>query len=356
MKKYLIPIILLPLLAFSSLVSAETKTFVKEYSYQASEYDSKVSCRALALEQVKRLLLEELGTYLESDTEVKNFQLTKDQIIILTAGIVRTEIIEEKWDGKTYSLKAKIIADPNDVASSIEKLRQDRQKTREMEEMRQRADEELKEIERLRKELEIAKAEKPNLSQYNKAINGLSATDWFQKGKAFENAGNHKQAIEANTRAIELDPKYAYAFNNRGNTYGNLGDYKQAIRDYDRAIELNPKDADAFNNRGTAYNDLGDHRQAIRDYNRAIELDPKDAAAYYNRAIAYGKIGDHRQEIRDYNRAIELNPKYAKAYYNRGIYYSGLGDHQQAISNIKTAARLGDKKAQDFLRSKGIGW
>jgi len=322
MKKYLIPIILLPLLAFSSLVSAETKTFVKEYSYQASEYDSKVSCRALALEQVKRLLLEELGTYLESDTEVKNFQLTKDQIIILTAGIVRTEIIEEKWDGKTYSLKAKIIADPNDVASSIEKLRQDRQKTREMEEMRQRADEELKEIERLRKELEIAKAEKPNLSQYNKAINGLSATDWFQKGKAFENAGNHKQAIEANTRAIELDPKYAYAFNNRGTAYGNLGD----------------------------------HRQAIRDYNRAIELDPKDAAAYYNRAIAYGKIGDHRQEIRDYNRAIELNPKYAKAYYNRGIYYSGLGDHQQAISNIKTAARLGDKKAQDFLRSKGIGW
>ena len=134
MKKYLIPIIFLSLLVFSSLVSAETKTFVKEYSYQASEYDSKVSCRALALEQVKRLLLEELGTYLESETEVKNFQLTKDQIVILTAGIVSAEIIDEKWDGKTYSLKAKIAADPKDVYNSIDKLRQDRQKTKELEE------------------------------------------------------------------------------------------------------------------------------------------------------------------------------------------------------------------------------
>jgi hypothetical protein len=157
MKKYLIPIISLSLLVFSSFVSAETRTFVKEYSYQASEYDSKVSCRALALEQVKRLLLEELGTYLESETEVKNFQLTKDQIVILTAGIVQAEIIDEKWDGKTYYLKAKIAADPKEVIKSIDLLRQDRQKTKELEETKKKADEALREVERLRKELEIGK-------------------------------------------------------------------------------------------------------------------------------------------------------------------------------------------------------
>ena len=158
-KKYLIPIIFLSLLVFSSLVSAETKTIVKEYSYQASEYDSKVSCRALALEQVKRLLLEELGTYLESDTEVKNFHLTKDEIVILTAGIVSAEIIDESWDGKTYYLKAMIGADPKEVIKSIDLLRQDRQKTKELEETRKKADEALKEVEKLKKELKTAKVE-----------------------------------------------------------------------------------------------------------------------------------------------------------------------------------------------------
>src|SRR3989304_7100342 len=167
---------------FSSIASAGQFTFQKQYSYQASEADSKLSCRAIALEQVKRLLLEELGTYLESGTEVKNFQLTKDQITILTAGIVRAEIVAEKWDGKVYYLKAKITADPKEVIKSLNDLRQDRQKTKELEEARKKAEEALKEGEKLRSELEIAKAGKLEQDQYNEAVNRLSATDYFEKG------------------------------------------------------------------------------------------------------------------------------------------------------------------------------
>ena len=184
-RKGFIPLITLVFLfIMADSAFAETKVFVEEYAYQASEYDSKVSCRALALEQVKRLLLEKLGTYLESETEVKNFQLTRDQIVILTAGIVSTEIIDEKWDGKTYSLKAKINADPKDVINSIEKLRQDRQKTKELGEVRKKADEALREVERLKKELEIAKAGQGEQDQYRNAVNRLSATFWFEKGLA----------------------------------------------------------------------------------------------------------------------------------------------------------------------------
>jgi hypothetical protein len=145
------------LLFIPNLTFAETKTFIKEYTYQASEYDSKVSCRALALEQVKRLLLEELGTYLESQTEVKNFQMTKDQITTLTAGIVSTEIIKDTWDGKVYWLQAKIAADPQDVMKSIDSLRKDRAKVKELEELRKKSEELLKENERLNKELKMAK-------------------------------------------------------------------------------------------------------------------------------------------------------------------------------------------------------
>ena len=88
----------------TSTASAKSVTFQREYSYQASETDSKLSCRAIALEQVKRLLLEELGTYLEARTEVKNYRLTSDQIRTLTAGIVQTKIVDEKWDGRGYWL------------------------------------------------------------------------------------------------------------------------------------------------------------------------------------------------------------------------------------------------------------
>lgn len=89
-------------LLIPNVTCAEMKTFIKEYTYQASEDDSRNSSRIIALREVKRILLEELGTYLESVTEVQNFQLTKDQITMLTAGIVQTEIVDEKWDGRTY--------------------------------------------------------------------------------------------------------------------------------------------------------------------------------------------------------------------------------------------------------------
>ena len=56
-------------------VLAGMRIFVKEYAYQASELDSKASCRATALEQVKREILEELGTYVESTAVVQDFAI-----------------------------------------------------------------------------------------------------------------------------------------------------------------------------------------------------------------------------------------------------------------------------------------
>ena len=53
---------------------AKTVTYIKEYHYQASELDSKVTSRSVALAQVKKLLLEELGTYLISESAVKDFE------------------------------------------------------------------------------------------------------------------------------------------------------------------------------------------------------------------------------------------------------------------------------------------
>jgi tetratricopeptide (TPR) repeat protein len=39
-----------------------------------------------------------------------------------------------------------------------------------------------------------------------------------------------------------------------------------AIADYNQAIQLNPKYAKAFNNRGFAYNNKGEYDRAIADY------------------------------------------------------------------------------------------
>jgi len=246
----------------------------------------------------------------------------KDQVFILTFVIVTAEIMEGKWDSNTYYPQAKITADPKDVVNSIENLRQDHQKTKELEKTRMKADAALREGEKLKNDLAKAKIGKKEQDQYKKTTNGLSAIDWFEKGNALITAGKYKEGVEAYTSAIELDPKYV----------------------------------DAFIFRGIAYRALGDNRQAIKDFGKAIEMDPKYTKAYVNRGDSYGELGDHRQAIKDYDKAIQVDTKLAPAYYNRGIAYGKLGNHQQKIEDFKIAARLGDKEAQDCLRANGISW
>jgi tetratricopeptide (TPR) repeat protein len=364
MKKIISLIIALLLLISISPAFAETKTFIKEYTYQASEYDSKVSCRALALEQVKRMLLEELGTYLESQTEVKNFQMTKDQIITLAAGIVMVQIIDERWDGKTYFLKAKMAADPQDVYKSIDNLRQDHQKAKEMEESRQRADDALREVEKLKKKLDIAKAGKTEQAQYQKAVNRLSATDWYERGHALsKSGGTWQQAMDSYTMAIDLDPGYADAYFSRAMIALVITkDYSQAIRDFSRCMELEPKTSShlfVYLYRGSAYIGLGDHRRAIMDYDRVIELNYDTSItsmAYAGRGDAHAWLGNYNQTIKDYDKAIELYPKNSIAFAHRGWAYVHLKNYMQATSDFKIAAKLGDKETQDFLRKEGIEW
>lgn len=160
-------------LLLSGVASAEMKTFIRDYTYQASEADSKQSCRVLATEQVKRLLLEELGTYLESHTEVVNSELTKDQINTLTAGIVKTSIVAEKWDGQDYWLQAKMVADPDEVARTVEKLSKDGQSVKKLEDDRRNREITMKDIDSLRKDMVVEKDNPQKVKEYNDKIQSL---------------------------------------------------------------------------------------------------------------------------------------------------------------------------------------
>lgn len=267
-------------LFISNSTFAETKTIIKEYTYQASEVDSKVSSRAIAIEQAKRLLLEELGTYLESKTEVTNFHLTKDQITAWTAGIVKTEILTEDWNGKTYHLVAKIAADPDEVAKTVDALRKDQEKTKELEDVRKKADSALKEVEKLKKELEISKKDKTKIIQYNEAIQELKTTELVEKGIALSKSGQHSSAIKTFTKAIKNDPNYLWAYYHRGLTHNKIGNYKQSINDFNKAIKFDSLFSWAYYHRGFAYNKIGNKVQALNDLKKAAQLGDRFAQNY----------------------------------------------------------------------------
>jgi len=245
---------------------AEIQSFIKEYTYQASELDSKTSCRTLALEQVKRELLEELGTYVESTTVVADYAIEKDEIRTISAGVVQTKLLDEKWDGRDYWLKAQLNADPEEVAASIAKVRNDSKLAGELAESRTEKEEALKEVERLKAELADAKADqarnREKLDQYNSAVNQLQASDSFEEGTALAVSGDYEGAAKAYDRAIGLRPDNAKAYFNRSVVYIYLGDYARATSDLDRAMAIRPANTNAYFQRAAAYKDMRERRIA----------------------------------------------------------------------------------------------
>lgn len=112
------------LLMASVLATAEVKTFVRDYTYRASETDSKVSARQAALQQLQSLVIQESGVTVKSSFE--NTETLKDgsfqqsqkaNYLTLAQAHTQTKILEEKWDGETFYIKAFIEIDTDAIAN-----------------------------------------------------------------------------------------------------------------------------------------------------------------------------------------------------------------------------------------------
>ena len=181
---------------------------------------------------------------------------------------------------------------------------------------------------------------------YSEAIelNPQYVVAYNNRGVVKSSLGEIEEAIKNFNKAIELNPQYAEAYYSRGNAKSYSGEHEEAIKDYNKAIEFNPQFSEAYNNRGNAKSFLGKDGEAIKDYNQAIELNSQDADAYNNRGFSKSRLDEYEEAIKDYNKAIELNPQFASAYYNRGFAKEGLGDTTGVEADFAKAREL--KKQQ----------
>ena len=138
--------------------------------------------------------------------------------------------------------------------------------------------------------------------------------DFFSRGLYLLKNKQFNRAIATFSKAIEANPNFAEAYNNRGVCRFYTGDLDRAIDDYTRAVQLNPDDAEALKNRGGAWFYQKSYDRAIADYTRALAINAEDAEAYYHRGVALFYTGEYRKSIADYTQALRIRPDYAAAY------------------------------------------
>jgi serine/threonine protein kinase/tetratricopeptide (TPR) repeat protein len=188
------------------------------------------------------------------------------------------------------------------------------------------------------------------------------------------------QAIEANQKAIELDPDYYGGYHGLGILYYYHGNYPEAARQFQRSIERAPGLFEEYANLGAVLDELGQDTEAekalltslkLREtwgalnnmgamrayqkrdvealayYKRAVALDPSSYISVENLADSNRRLGRVRDANAAYRRARDLamatlkeNPRLG---YPRGyVAYiaARLGDRKRAEDEIAQALQL----------------
>ena len=96
-------------------------------------------------------------------------------------------------------------------------------------------------------------------------------------GRAELRSGKRQDAIESFEKAVELNPKNAYAFNNLGLALIYDKQYEQAADALEEAVELEPVTPYMWNNLGMAYEQLDRLEDARDAYAKAAALDSERA-------------------------------------------------------------------------------
>ena len=195
---------------------------------------------------------------------------------------------------------------------------------------------------------------------------GQDANEFYSRG--LESSLAYKK-VEYFSKAIQLNPNLAEAYEQRATHYYFQGRFDKALQDYTRAIALKPRDAAAYLMRGLSalekahpqgfmaelnrlalrYTHMGvpESREllerAIDDFSRAIGLNPELTAAYSYRAKAYLIMGLPNEAFRDSTQAIKLRgdqKSIAVAYNVRSRILQNLGQHSLSETDFRNAVEL----------------
>jgi len=332
------------------LNALSAKVFVSEYTYHASEMDSKISSRIFATEQVKKQVLQQIGMYVS--TEVIHYsaetngilkEMSSSEISIIAAGIVSFSILEETWNGSSYWIKAQVEADPEDVIKALDALAKEKEKVSELKETRAIAEAALVEAENLRRELQKAKDELELTklqSSYNSASNIVEAKAWLDKAYISIRAQNWDLAFEQYSKAVEFNPELAPAYAGLGNISHYRNQIEKAIEFYEKAITLKTTLIHPYKALSDIYIDQKQYHKAISICEKTLQTSPSSYPAYYKLAFAYHALGDAQKAMNYLDQGIKIHPEvYQEAHNFKGMIYLEQGQWSMAIESYQAALK-----------------
>ncbi len=110
---------------------------------------------------------------------------------------------------------------------------------------------------------------------------------------------------------------------------------------YEKAVEIDPEFAFAWDNIGISYRRLGDYDKALDAYNKSLAIDSTGLMPLQNIAIVYRFKKEYHKAIAAFDRLGTLDKDNPEIYFGKGqIYTAYLNDHENGLDNMCKAYNL----------------
>ncbi|MBX7057540.1 MAG: tetratricopeptide repeat protein [Leptospirales bacterium] len=115
------------------------------------------------------------------------------------------------------------------------------------------------------------------------AVSCASAESLFRRGLEAERGERNSEALEFYRAAVEADPDFVKASNNRALLLLKADQKAEALAEIERALQRQPRYAVGLVTRGNIREALGQNESALADYAAALEAAPELNEALFNR-------------------------------------------------------------------------
>ena len=163
---------------------------------------------------------------------------------------------------------------------------------------------------------------------------------WTILGVLLEETGRASEALNANQRAVQLEPQAADGHYNLANTFRTLGRLEEAEASYLQALALAPEDAGIYYNLGVTLQGLERLEESRINYKQATTLKSDYAEAHYGLGLLSYGLGKFEEAATSYRQLIALQPNYAEAHYNLGTVLQELSRLDEAEASYMQAIAL----------------
>lgn len=172
---------------------------------------------------------------------------------------------------------------------------------------------------------------------------------WVGLAFARQEQGQHRHALSAIERGLQVEPKDANGHLMRGTILAALGKKRRAIGAFQDALKYNPQLTLARYKLGRLLAEDGRTDEAIAQIVTAMRLNPLNAEARMALGDVYRSQRKYIEAVREYRAASEIAPQQAEPHARIGEVFLQEGLQQEALAAFRTATRLNPKHVDSFL-------